>query len=136
MRNITRPLLLSLAVAACTSPIDDGGDPNRYPNTDPNPPMITGVVAGNAQITVSFTLGSATGSGSITQHAVTCKPATGNGNGNSGSASPIVVTGLTNGTEYTCTAVAIQSNPFIGTSTVSKPSNAMTATPVAPPSNN
>jgi hypothetical protein len=135
MRNITRPILLSLAIVACTSPTDNGGDPNRYPHSDPNPPMITAAVAGNAQISVSFTSGSATGSGTITQHAVTCKPATGDGKGNSGTASPIVVAGLTNGTEYTCTAVAIQSNPFTNT-TVSKPSNAMTATPLAPPSNN
>lgn len=131
MRKATGSLLLAFAVTGCE--VDPGIGPDHYPNPEPNPPTITGLVAGNGQIAVSFTPGSANGSGSIIEHGATCKPASGNGNGNSGTSSPIVVSGLLNGTEYTCTAVAIASNPFAGSPAISKPSNAMTATPVAPP---
>ncbi|MEK4664661.1 S-layer homology domain-containing protein [Priestia sp. FSL H7-0729] len=88
----------------------------------------TGVtaIAGNGQATVSFNPPADQGGSVITGYEVTVSP------GNSivtGVGSPIVVTGLTNGTSYTFTVRAINAS---GKSESSLPSNA--TTPVAPTS--
>lgn len=89
----------------------------------PGPPGTpTGLTAmsGNGQLTISFTPSIANGS-PITSYAANCMP--GNHSA-SGTASPITVTGLTNGTDYTCTVTA---DSALGTSL---PSASITATPV------
>jgi len=74
--------------------------------TVPQAPTIGTVTAGNAQVSVAFTAG-ATGGSAITGYTVTSSP--GNITG-TGSSSPIVVTGLTNGTAYTFT-VTVERKP-------------------------
>ena len=72
------------------------------------PDPATGVsgTAGTEQVTVSFTAPSDVGGATITGYRVQSN----DGIGASGSASPIIVTGLTNGTSYTFNVWAI--NPF------------------------
>jgi sugar lactone lactonase YvrE len=72
-------------------------------STPPGAPTILSVTPGNGQISVGFTA-NATGGSAITGYTATCGTST-----ISGSTSPIVVTGLTNGTGYTCTAIAVNS---------------------------
>ena len=91
--------------------------------TVPQAPSITSVTAGNAQVSVAFSA-NATGGSSITGYTITSSP------GNitaTGSSSPIVVTGLTNGTSYTFTATATNTH---GTSLASSASNSVTPTSV------
>jgi hypothetical protein len=69
----------------------------------PGAPVIGTATAGEAQATVSFTEPSYTGGASVTGYTVTSNP------GNitaTGTASPITVSGLTNGTAYTFTVTA------------------------------
>jgi hypothetical protein len=87
--------------------------------TVPQAPSITSVTGANAEASIAFSA-NATGGSAITEYTITSSP------GNitaSGSSSPIVVTGLTNGTAYTFTAVAINTN---GTSAASSESNSVT----------
>jgi hypothetical protein len=84
--------------------------------TVPQAPIIGTATPGSSQAEVTFTPG-ATGGSAITSYTVTSNP------GNitaSGSSSPIIVTGLTNGTSYTFTVTATNSN---GTSSSSSSSN-------------
>jgi hypothetical protein len=83
-------------------------------------PTIGTATAGNAQATVSFTAPASNGGAAITGYTVTSSP------GNitaTGSASPITITGLTNGTAYTFTVTATNS---VGTSSASAASNLVT----------
>jgi hypothetical protein len=92
----------------------------------PDAPSSVVATAGNAQASVAFTAPAPNGGPAITGYTVTSSP------GNitaSGSSSPIVVTGLTNGTAYTFTVVAANA---IGSSVASAASTAVT--PLAPPS--
>jgi sugar lactone lactonase YvrE len=93
----------------------------------PGAPTIGSATPGNAQATVSFTPPASSGGGTITSYTVTSSPG---GLTGSGPASPITVTGLTNGTSYTFTVTATNS---AGTGPASVPSNAITpaALPVA-----
>jgi uncharacterized protein (TIGR02145 family) len=85
----------------------------------PEPPRITSVTALNAQVSVAF---SAFSRGSpITRYTVTSSP---DGITETGESSPLVVTGLTNGTTYTFKVVATNA---IGNSEAS-----MDSTPVTP----
>jgi uncharacterized protein (TIGR02145 family) len=92
------------------------------PSTAPGAPTIGTATAGNAQATVTFTVPVSNGGSAITGYTVTSNP--GNITG-SGSASPITVTGLTNGTAYTFTVTATNA---IGTSVASSASNTVTPT--------
>ena len=85
------------------------------------PDVPTGVTAtsGNGQVTVTFTAPVSNGGSEITGYTVTSNP--GNITG-TGSASPITVTGLTNGTAYTFTVTATNA---IGTSLASSSSNSV-----------
>jgi uncharacterized protein (TIGR02145 family) len=89
-------------------------------STVPGAPTIGTATAGNAQATVTFTAPVNNGGSTITGYTVTSSP--GNIIG-TGSASPITVTGLTNGTAYTFTVTATNA---IGTSVASSASNSVT----------
>ena len=69
--------------------------------TVPDSPIISGTLRGNGQATVSFTPPAYDGGSAITSYTATCGTES-----NSDASSPIVVTGLTNGTEYPCSVVA------------------------------
>lgn len=87
--------------------------------TVPGAPTAASATAGDAQATVTFTVPASNGGSPITGYRVVSSP------GNievSGSASPITITGLTNGTSYTFTVFAINN---IGESLPSAPSNAV-----------
>ena len=83
-------------------------------------------MAGNGQATVSFTAPVSNGGAPITSYTVTSSPG---GLTATGSTSPLTVSGLTNGTAYTFTVVAINSAGSSATSTASS-----SVIPVAPSS--
>ncbi|MBO9610297.1 MAG: S-layer homology domain-containing protein, partial [Paenibacillaceae bacterium] len=86
----------------------------------PDAPTITSVTAGNGQVTVNFTAPANNGGSAITSYTVT---STTGGITQTGTASPITVTGLTNGTAYSFTVTATNA---AGTSEASAPSNETT----------
>ena len=67
----------------------------------PGAPRATGATAGNGQASVRFSAPSSNGGSAITAYTATCGSATG-----SGTASPVVVRGLNNGSTYSCSVVA------------------------------
>ncbi|CAH1214382.1 hypothetical protein PAECIP111893_03790 [Paenibacillus plantiphilus] len=85
----------------------------------PSAPTHATAAAGNGSATISFTIPSENGGSPITEYEVTAAP------GNitkTGTASPITITGLTNGTSYTFTVKAING---AGSSESSAMSNAV-----------
>ncbi len=94
------------------------------PSSVPGAPTIGTATAGNAQASVTFTAPASNGGSAITGYTVTSNP--GNITG-TGSASPITVTGLTNGTAYTFTVIATNA---IGNSSPSAASNSITPSTV------
>jgi hypothetical protein len=97
-------------------------DPSAHPTFTSAPGIPTGVsvAGGNGQATVSFTPGSSGGSTTLS-FTVTASPS---GIAATGTSSPIIVTGLTNGTSYTFTVTA--SNGLAGTTAVSATSSSVT----------
>ncbi len=71
--------------------------------TVPGAPLIGAATPGNALASVSFTAPTFTGGIPITSYTVSCTPGA---SAAVGAASPLVVTGLTNGTTYSCSVVA------------------------------
>jgi hypothetical protein len=69
--------------------------------TVPGAPTIGAATAGNTTASIAFTAPASTGGSPIQSFTVTC-----NGISASGNSSPITVTGLTNGTMYSCTVTA------------------------------
>jgi uncharacterized protein (TIGR02145 family) len=92
------------------------------PRTVPGAPTSPVATAGNAQASVAFTAPVSNGGSAITGYRVTSSPGSKTATGTS---SPIVVTGLTNGTAYTFTVVAINA---VGNSVPSAASTAVTPT--------
>jgi hypothetical protein len=86
----------------------------------PGAPTIGTATAGNAQATVAFTPPASDGGSPITLYTATSSPG---GFTGTGTASPITVTGLTNGTPYTFTVTATNS---VGTGDPSSASNSVT----------
>lgn len=84
------------------------------------PPTALVATRGNAQATVSFTAPTFNGGATITGYTVTSSPG---GFNATGASSPLTVTGLSNGTAYTFTAVATNS---VGNSAASAASNSVT----------
>jgi hypothetical protein len=75
--------------------------------TAPGAPAITGVTAGDGQLTVAFTAPADDGFSAITSYTVTCTSSDGGLAGsNSGTSTSITVSGLSNGKTYTCTVKA------------------------------
>jgi len=92
--------------------------------TVPQAPTIGTATGGDASATVAYTAG-ATGGAAVSAYTATSSPGSLTGTG----ASPITVSGLTNGTAYTFTVTATNAN---GTSIASAASNSVT--PVSPTS--
>ncbi|MGW9124167.1 leucine-rich repeat protein, partial [Paenibacillus chitinolyticus] len=96
----------------------------------PSAPTNVTATAGNGQATVNFDAPLSDGGSAITLYTVTSSP--GGFKGTSTTASPVMVTGLTNGTAYTFTVVAKNS---AGNSAVSAASGSVTpAAPISVPS--
>jgi hypothetical protein len=98
---------------------------NNWPSV-PGAPTIGTATGGNAQASVTFTAPADPGVPAITGYIVTSNP---EGITASGGSSPIVVTGLTNGTSYTFTVQAINAT---GTSPSSAASNSVTPSNAIP----
>jgi hypothetical protein len=118
-------LLTSLTLTACGSS-DDSTDTTTTTTTTsaPGAPTIGAATAGNASASIAFTAPSSTGSSAITAYTATCTTGAVSQTG-TGTASPITVSNLTNGTAYSCTVTATNS---VGTSAASA---AVSVTPVA-----
>jgi uncharacterized protein (TIGR03437 family) len=76
--------------------------------TAPGPPTALTATAGNASATIGFTAPASNGGSAITKYTASCSAGNATFTG-AAAASPIVVTGLTNGTTYTCTVTATNS---------------------------
>jgi hypothetical protein len=99
------------------------GDANDHPAaaaTVPGAPTGVSATAGNAQASVSFTAPSSNGGSAITGYTVTSSPG---GVTATGTASPITITGMVNGTAYTFTVKATNA---VGSSAASSASNSVT----------
>ena len=97
------------------------------PSTSPDAPTNVQATAGNGQAVVSFVAPANNGGSAITGYTVTSDPG---GITATRISSPITVTGLTNGTEYTFTVTATNS---AGTSPASDPSEPVTPSASSPP---
>jgi hypothetical protein len=112
-------LAFSVATAQIMLPAFQGVFSTKS-GTVPGAPISPIATAGNAQATVSFTAPASTGGSAITGYTVTSTPG---GFTASGAASPITVTGLSNGTSYTFTVAATNA---LGNSVASEASIAVT----------
>jgi hypothetical protein len=105
VNNLTNGTSYTFTVVATTS---EGTSPESPPSNTvtpafrPDAPTGVTATAGNGQVTVSFGASNANGS-PIDHYTVTPNPG---GKSTTGKASPITVTGLTNGTPYTFTVTA------------------------------
>jgi len=97
------------------------------PATVPGAPTIGTATRGNAQASVTFTAPAITGGSAITGYTITSSSG---GFTATSVASPLVITGLTNGTAYSFTVTATND---VGTSAPSAASNSVTPTLPPPP---
>jgi uncharacterized protein (TIGR02145 family) len=104
--------------AAGNSPASSASN-SVTPSTVPGSPTIGTAIEGDAQASVTFTAPVSNGGSAITGYTVTSIPGSFTG---TGTASPITVTGLTNGTAYTFTVIATNAN---GNSLASSASNSV-----------
>jgi len=128
--------VLNFATAGtCTINADQAGDGSYLPAARvsqsftvigllPGAPVINSVTGGNARASVAFTAPVSDGGTAITHYTVTSTPG---GIVETGTTSPIMVTGLTNGTAYTFTVVASNGT---GAGAASAVSASVTPTPV------
>jgi hypothetical protein len=126
-----------LATGPCTIRASQAGDSTWPPATPvdqsfqvtvavPGAPVIGAATPGNTQVSVAFTAPASDGGSAILDYTATCGSQSA-----TGPASPITVSGLVNGTPYTCTVVARNA---VGTGPASAPSNSVTplSVPFAP----
>lgn len=123
--------LTFLTAGTCTINADQDGDASYLPAATvtrsftvaavvPGAPGIGTASAGDTSATVTFTAPASNGGATITGYTVTSNPG---GFTATGAASPITVSGLTNGTSYTFTVVATNS---AGDGSASAASNSVT----------
>ena len=99
----------------------------------PSAPTGVSAVAGSGQATVSFTAATAVSGSTITGYTASCKVGTGTALTKTGTSSPIIVTGLTNGSTYTCSVTTTYSTTTAASTTASVTPVATTVTvPGAP----
>lgn len=123
-------LLTFVKAGACTINADQAGNSTYSAATAsqtfsvnailPGAPTIGIATAGNGQATVAFTAPASNGGATITSYNVTSSPG---GTITMGAGSPIIFTGLANGTAYNFTVTATNS---VGTGPVSSVSNSVT----------
>ena len=115
-----------------STPLWDMVETSTYPYFNyqyaPDAPTSIVAVGGNGEATITFIAPVNTGGGAITSYTVTSSPG---GITATGGTSPIVITGLTNGTTYTFTVTATND---VGTGSSSATSNSVVpaTTPDAP----
>ncbi len=116
---------VGMGVAATTSTLA------RPDFSVPGAPTIGSVTVGDATVSVAFVAPDSDGGGKITGYSATCASANGDVTAATAvTASPVVVSGLTNGDTYTCTVVATNA---AGTGPASAASAAViVGTPAAP----
>jgi hypothetical protein len=109
------------AVKAVNSGVESAfsNEKSATPHTVPSAPTNVRAEAGNRQASVTFTAPADNGGSEITGYEVTVSPG---GMVVTGTGSPIVITGLTNGTSYTFTVKAVNK---AGAGEASAPSNAV-----------
>ncbi|WAC71685.1 YHYH protein [Roseateles sp. SL47] len=113
--------LLTAALTACGG---GAGTSSTTTATAPGAPTIGAATAGNASASIAFSAPSSNGGSAITGYTATCT-ATGSTLTGSGTSSPITVSGMTNGSGYTCSVTASNA---VGTSAAS---GTVTVTPSA-----
>ncbi len=102
-----------------------------YTGTVPGAPQNVSATAGDKQITVTWTAPASPGSSAITGYTVTCSPSGTAAVG--GSTTSATITGLTNGTVYTCSVVAANAvGPGPASSSVSATPKVAATAPGAP----
>ena len=97
-------LSTSAALVAC-----GGGSGTSSASTVPGVPTDLKAVVGNASITLSFAAPASDGGASITSYTYVCTPTVGAAMTGTATASPVTVSGLTNGAAYACTVAAVNS---------------------------
>ena len=127
MRPMGLSLIASLLLAGCGGgggSSGGGGTGGGTLSTPPGAPSGVTATAGNASAVISFTAPASIGSSAIIDYTAYCSGAGSSATG-SGAGSPIAVSGLTNGSAYSCTVTARNA---AGSGT---PSSAVSVTPVA-----
>ncbi len=118
VNNVTYTFSVTASNAIGTSTAS-GASNSVVPSAPPDAPTIGTATRGNGEATITFTPPVSNGGSSILYYTVTSNVG---GFSVSGGASPIVVTGLSNGTTYTFTVTATNA---AGTSTSSGTSNSV-----------
>jgi len=136
LRNSSSSVFASVILASLTALAgcggggsgDSGSSGGGVTLTVPGAPTLVGLDPGNTAIKVHFTAPAGTGGSAISTYTATCS-AGGASRTGVGTTSPIDVTGLTNGTAYSC---AITATNATGTSPSSTAASATPNLPVAP----
>lgn len=130
--TVTGTTVTKVSAGGCTLTANQAGDDNYAAAAQvsrslvisasaPTAPTATDIVASDSQVVISFDPPASDGGNAISSYRATCLPGPVIADGAS---SPITVTGLTNGTPYTC-VVRAQNSAGFGTA-----SNALMATPI------